>query len=176
VGSLTGLQVGSIVQVSQDGEVAPAYHCIRAIEPGLRLVTWDADITAGTGFDPARPIRVESVEFTLLVLLDAQERERLLRPGMRAADLGAAPGGWTWVLARHGLRVTSIDNGPLRQQVMTPASSTTCVPTASAGSRRSRWTGWCATWSSNRDASPSGWPPGCVKAGAGARSSTSSCR
>jgi 23S rRNA (cytidine2498-2'-O)-methyltransferase len=54
----------------------------------------------------------------LLVLLDPQERERLLRPGMRAADLGAAPGGWTWVLTRHGLRVTSIDNGPLRQQVM----------------------------------------------------------
>ena len=33
---------------------------------------------------------------------------------MRAADLGAAPGGWTWVLARHGLHVTAIDNGPLR--------------------------------------------------------------
>ena len=37
---------------------------------------------------------------------------------MRAADLGAAPGGWTWVLTRHGLRVQSIDNGPLRQHVL----------------------------------------------------------
>jgi 23S rRNA (cytidine2498-2'-O)-methyltransferase len=38
----------------------------------------------------------------------------LLRPGMRAVDLGAAPGGWSWVLAHHGLRVTAIDNGPLK--------------------------------------------------------------
>ena len=54
----------------------------------------------------------------LLVLLSADERTRLLREGMRAADLGAAPGGWTWVLTRHGLRVQSIDNGPLRQHVL----------------------------------------------------------
>lgn len=37
-----------------------------------------------------------------------------LRPGMRAVDLGAAPGGWSWVLARRGLRVTAVDNGPLK--------------------------------------------------------------
>ena len=54
------------------------------------------------------------LEEALLVLLDADERARLLRPGMRAADLGAAPGGWTWVLARHGVHVSAIDNGPLR--------------------------------------------------------------
>lgn len=54
----------------------------------------------------------------LLVLLDADEREKLLKPGMTAADLGAAPGGWTWVLTRNGLRVTSIDNGPLREHVL----------------------------------------------------------
>ena len=54
----------------------------------------------------------------LLTLLDADERERLMRPGMQAADLGAAPGGWTWVLTRQHLRVTSVDNGPLRQHVL----------------------------------------------------------
>lgn len=54
------------------------------------------------------------LEEALLTLLSTDERERMLRPGMRAADLGAAPGGWTWVLARNGLHVTSIDNGPLR--------------------------------------------------------------
>ena len=58
------------------------------------------------------------LEEALLVLLDADERKRLLRDGMRAADLGAAPGGWTWVLTRHGLHVQSIDNGPLRQHVL----------------------------------------------------------
>jgi 23S rRNA (cytidine2498-2'-O)-methyltransferase len=54
------------------------------------------------------------LEEALLVLLDEDQRARLLQPGMRAADLGAAPGGWTWVLARNHLRVTAVDNGPLR--------------------------------------------------------------
>ncbi|MFT4197902.1 MAG: 23S rRNA (cytidine(2498)-2'-O)-methyltransferase RlmM [Pseudoxanthomonas sp.] len=58
------------------------------------------------------------LEEALLTLLSPQEKAQRLRPGMRAADLGAAPGGWTWVLAREQLRVTSIDNGPLRQQVL----------------------------------------------------------
>jgi len=58
------------------------------------------------------------LEEALLTLLDDRERAALLRSGMRAADLGAAPGGWTWVLAREGLRVTAIDNGPLRQHVL----------------------------------------------------------
>jgi 23S rRNA (cytidine2498-2'-O)-methyltransferase len=58
------------------------------------------------------------LEEALVVLLDRDERERLLQPGMRAADLGAAPGGWSWVLARNGLRVTAIDNGPLQPQLL----------------------------------------------------------
>ena len=58
------------------------------------------------------------LEEALLVLLDERERTALLREGMRAADLGAAPGGWTWVLVRNGLRVQAIDNGPLRQHVL----------------------------------------------------------
>ena len=58
------------------------------------------------------------LEEALLALLDDTQRARWLQPGMTAADLGAAPGGWTWVLARHGLRVTAIDNGPLRQHVL----------------------------------------------------------
>jgi 23S rRNA (cytidine2498-2'-O)-methyltransferase len=41
----------------------------------------------------------------------------VLRAGMRAVDLGAAPGGWTWQLAYRGLRVAAIDNGPLKGSV-----------------------------------------------------------
>lgn len=52
----------------------------------------------------------------LLTLLTPEEREALAKPGMRAADLGAAPGGWTWVLTRQHMHVLSIDNGPLRQR------------------------------------------------------------
>ena len=45
---------------------------------------------------------------------DAQE---LLRPGMRAVDLGAAPGGWTWQLVQRGLRVTAVDNAALKGEI-----------------------------------------------------------
>ncbi len=54
----------------------------------------------------------------ITTLLEDAERESILRAGQRAVDLGAAPGGWTWQLAQRGLRVTAIDNGPLRDSVM----------------------------------------------------------
>jgi 23S rRNA (cytidine2498-2'-O)-methyltransferase len=47
------------------------------------------------------------------VLLGDQETERLLVPGRRAVDLGAAPGGWSWWLAQRGMRVLAVDNGPM---------------------------------------------------------------
>jgi len=51
-----------------------------------------------------------------VVFLHGRELE-LLRAGMRAVDLGAAPGGWTWQLAQRGMRVTAVDNGPLKGEV-----------------------------------------------------------
>ena len=48
-----------------------------------------------------------------LRLLTAGERERWLRAGRDAVDLGAAPGGWSWQLARRGVRVTAVDHGRL---------------------------------------------------------------
>jgi 23S rRNA (cytidine2498-2'-O)-methyltransferase len=53
-----------------------------------------------------------------LVLLGEDERERWLKPGMSAVDLGAAPGGWTWQLVRRSLRVTAVDNGPMDPALM----------------------------------------------------------
>ena len=38
-------------------------------------------------------------------------------PGERCLDLGAAPGGWTWLLARTGADVTSVDKAPLAPDV-----------------------------------------------------------
>lgn len=40
------------------------------------------------------------------------------RPGQRAVDLGAAPGGWTWQLIQRGCKVTAVDNGPMDATVM----------------------------------------------------------
>jgi 23S rRNA (cytidine2498-2'-O)-methyltransferase len=58
------------------------------------------------------------LEEALNVLLEPQERQAWLKPGMRAVDLGAAPGGWSWVLARQGLHVIAVDNGPMADEAM----------------------------------------------------------
>ncbi|MFA9446699.1 SAM-dependent methyltransferase [Egicoccus sp. AB-alg6-2] len=38
-------------------------------------------------------------------------------PGDRCLDLGAAPGGWTWLLARTGADVVAVDKAPLADDV-----------------------------------------------------------
>ena len=38
-------------------------------------------------------------------------------PGERCLDLGASPGGWTWVLARLGASVVAVDKAPLDPKV-----------------------------------------------------------
>lgn len=48
------------------------------------------------------------------VFMDKSEQTRLMRQGMTAVDLGAAPGGWTWQLVKRGLRVIAVDNGPMK--------------------------------------------------------------
>jgi len=51
----------------------------------------------------------------LFTLLSEEERTSHLRAGLRAVDLGAAPGGWTY---HRGLNVTAVDNGPMAASVM----------------------------------------------------------
>ena len=48
------------------------------------------------------------------VFMDRSEQTRILKSGMQAVDLGAAPGGWTWQLVKRGIRVTAVDNGPMK--------------------------------------------------------------
>lgn len=59
--------------------------------------------------DPAAPSRS---------FLKVEEAYRVLgcgpREGERVADLGAAPGGWSYSAARRGARVDAVDNGPLK--------------------------------------------------------------
>lgn len=54
--------------------------------------------------------------------LGKEEQLRSLKPGMTAVDLGAAPGGWSWLLAERGLKVTAVDNGPLKGAAATHPS------------------------------------------------------
>ena len=53
------------------------------------------------------------LEEGVLRLLTPAERQRWLCAGREAVDLGAAPGGWSWQLARRGMRVTAVDHGRL---------------------------------------------------------------
>ncbi|MBY5927077.1 MULTISPECIES: 23S rRNA (cytidine(2498)-2'-O)-methyltransferase RlmM [unclassified Halomonas] len=46
------------------------------------------------------------------------EWDERLGEGMQAADLGAAPGGWTWQLVQRGMQVYAIDNGPMDNTLM----------------------------------------------------------
>ena len=46
------------------------------------------------------------------------------KPGDKAVDLGAAPGGWSLVLARHGADVQAVDHGSLDLQDVGPLKGT----------------------------------------------------
>ncbi|MEQ3513098.1 23S rRNA (cytidine(2498)-2'-O)-methyltransferase RlmM [Pseudoalteromonas sp. BZB3] len=52
------------------------------------------------------------------VFVPPEEMEQRVQPGMRAVDLGACPGGWTYQLVRRGMFVAAIDNGPMNQNLM----------------------------------------------------------
>lgn len=52
-------------------------------------------------------------------LVEAERRlGRTMAPGETCVDLGASPGGWTFVALAHGARVTSVDRAPLRDDLM----------------------------------------------------------
>ncbi|WP_083608030.1 23S rRNA (cytidine(2498)-2'-O)-methyltransferase RlmM [Teredinibacter haidensis] len=48
----------------------------------------------------------------------AKDWDKRLAPSMRAVDLGAAPGGWTWQLVRRSMFVDAVDNGPMAKELM----------------------------------------------------------
>lgn len=50
--------------------------------------------------------------------IPAVEWDRRLACSMRAVDLGAAPGGWTWQLVQRGMFVEAVDNGPMDPALM----------------------------------------------------------
>ena len=93
-------------------------HAFLAVSDSRDSAPWPLGIPRLKLLSDAPSRSALKLEEALLVLLSPDERERLMRPGMRAADLGAAPGGWSWVLARQNLQVTAVDNGPLRQHVI----------------------------------------------------------
>lgn len=82
--------------------------------------TWFSVSTLGSGVSPQmggilkqRP-RAGSPSRSSSKLEEAlQTLGKLPAEGETAVDLGAAPGGWTFTMARHGVRVQAIDHGAL---------------------------------------------------------------
>jgi len=93
-------------------------HLLLAESAGADSAAWPGGIPRLRMHADAPSRSALKLDEALQVLLTPDERERWLKPGMRAADLGAAPGGWSWVLARQHLRVISIDNGPMAETAM----------------------------------------------------------
>jgi 23S rRNA (cytidine2498-2'-O)-methyltransferase len=116
----------ALAETDADGRPprAPALHVLFAdganVYVGGSLPPWGSPWAMGI---PRLRMPREAPSRSTLKLAEAfatflGEREpELLRPGRRAVDLGAAPGGWTWQLAYRGLRVTAVDNGPLKGEV-----------------------------------------------------------
>jgi len=50
--------------------------------------------------------------------LSTGQQRKLFAAGMKAVDLGAAPGGWSWQLVQRGCLVTAIDNGPMQDDLI----------------------------------------------------------
>jgi 23S rRNA (cytidine2498-2'-O)-methyltransferase len=65
---------------------------------------------------PSRSAGKLSEAFMVFIGNDAMARR--VAPGMTAVDLGAAPGGWSWILARNSLTVIAVDNGEIDQALL----------------------------------------------------------
>lgn len=52
------------------------------------------------------------------VFIPYEEWDKRLKGGLKAVDLGASPGGWTYQLVKHSFFVQAVDNGPMDQALM----------------------------------------------------------
>lgn len=99
----------------------PVLHCAlldgSTAVPGLsdpaNSAPWPLGIPRLRARREAPSRSVLKLDEAILRFLTDDERATWLRPGRTAVDLGAAPGGWTWLLRHYGVTVTAIDNGPL---------------------------------------------------------------
>jgi len=70
-------------------------------------------------FPSASPSRSTlKLDEAFLHFVPRDEWDERLTSGLKAVDLGAAPGGWTYQLVRRGMMVTAIDNGPMAESIM----------------------------------------------------------
>jgi len=115
---------GILVAADVAGERLPALHVLLPdgahAHVGASLAPWGSRWPMGIPrlrMPHSAPSRSTlKLAEALLTFLGDRDLD-VLRAGMRAVDLGAAPGGWTWQLVQRGLRVTAVDNGPLKGDI-----------------------------------------------------------
>lgn len=70
-------------------------------------------------FPNAAPSRSTlKLDEAFLYFIPKDEWDERLTSGLKAVDLGSAPGGWTYQLVRRGMMVTAIDNGAMAESLM----------------------------------------------------------
>jgi 23S rRNA (cytidine2498-2'-O)-methyltransferase len=134
-GLCRALQAPLVEALQARGVLAPAGHdsergagaCAHVlfvdgahVHVGVSLAPWGSPWPMGIprlSMPRAAPSRSTLKLAEAFVVFLGERAPHLLRAGMKAVDLGAAPGGWTWQLAERGLRVTAIDNGALKGEV-----------------------------------------------------------
>jgi len=116
---------GGLLTEKEDGRLPGLHVCFIQ---GDELLLGSSDVNDSSAWPMGVPrLRASSdapsrsalkLEEAFLTLLTPDERKRLIKPAMRAADLGAAPGGWSWVLAKQHVRVLAVDNGPMAESAL----------------------------------------------------------
>ncbi len=87
-------------------------HCLAGVSRGA---LWRNGIPRLRMPRQAPSRSVMKLEEALHRLIPEDERPR---PGESAVDLGAAPGGWTWLMRQRGAKVCAVDNGPLAPELV----------------------------------------------------------
>lgn len=87
------------------------------------LFSSDTDIPFPLGIIPFNENRSDPPSRAYLKLWEAFTRfQQQPKPGEICMDLGASPGGWTWVLAEIGANVVAVDKAPLAENLMKRSS------------------------------------------------------
>ena len=120
-----GVELAACGLVQKDDPVAPRLHVLLTPQREAFLALADPRTASSWPLGIARlkmprdaPSRSTLKLAEALHVFVGDLAERILRPDMRAVDLGAAPGGWTWQLIHRGLHVTAIDNGTLKGELV----------------------------------------------------------
>jgi 23S rRNA (cytidine2498-2'-O)-methyltransferase len=109
-----------------EDRTAPRLHVLfTATDRAIVALSWPGRRSEWAGGIPRLRMPHEAPSRSTLKLAEAfhsllteEEQLRLLKPGMTAVDLGAAPGGWTWQLVSRHIHVTAVDNGPMKGDLL----------------------------------------------------------